>query len=62
MHFYFLSIFVSLKKPQCGGRCSAEPEITNRKQFSLRIIRTRNFYDFDFYDKFHFEIDLLLNI
>ena len=26
MHFYFLSIFVSLKKPQCGGRCSAEPK------------------------------------
>ena len=27
VHFYFLSIFVSLKKTLCGGRCSAEPKI-----------------------------------
>ena len=27
MHFYFLSIFVSLKKPLCEGRCSAEPKV-----------------------------------
>ena len=31
MHFYFLSIFVSLKKPLCGGRCSAEPKIFKMK-------------------------------
>ena len=36
MHFYFLSIFVSLKKPLCGGRCSAEPYSATTVNYIMR--------------------------
>ena len=51
MHFYFLSIFVSLKKPQCGGRCSAEPKLLTTRDFFLLaekyyiLIKNVEFYD-----------------